>query len=437
MGITLWAVAILLLVERLGKLWLVVRFFRQPSPPLRQPPRRVSILQPILSGDPTLPACLAHNVAVMDGLVNWDKIRSDGGRWDGGRVDGGRWDGGTAGQFTDSSMRLDSAVWAAYTVEFHWLVDEADGAGQAICRAIMERYPQMAIRLMLLPPAPQGQNPKTVKLIAALPHTTGDVIVVLDDDTMLPADGVAQALPYLDTERAGLVFGLPYQVDFANLWSRLVALFVNSSSLLTYVPYLALSEPLTINGMFYLMRRDVLDAVGSFAGLEPVLADDFAVAQRFRQAGYRLVQSPLRHAVSNHVASGGAYWRLLTRWLTFPRESLLRHLSWREQVLLYANTLIPTLAPLLLLMIGLVQQSGAWLALAVGYLVVSYLIFLWLDRVYLYRATPRRWSWLTVVAQLLLPLQLLTAFLLPQRINWRGHLMQVERGGGFRFVRRR
>ena len=44
----------------------------------------------------------------------------------------------------------------------------------------------------------------------------------------------------------------------------------------------------------------------------------------------------------------------------------------------------------------------------------------------------QRLGWLTLPLVLLL-----AALLLPQRINWRGHVMQVERGGGFRFVRRR
>lgn len=388
----LWLISLILCLERLGKWWLVVRYFARPQPQPQCKPERISILQPILSGDPTMPTCLAHNVGVMARL-------------------------------------------APQAVAFHWLVDESDTAGQTICRSIMASYPHMAIQLTLLPAAPQGHNPKTVKLIAALPLTTGDVICVLDDDTMLPQSGFAEALPYLDLEGAGLVFGLPYQVDFSNLWSRLVALFVNSSSLLTYLPYLVMSEPLTINGMFYLLRRSVLDELGGFTGLEPILADDFAIAQRVRTHGYRLIQSTLRHAVSNHVATGGAYWRLLTRWLTFPRESLLRHLAWHELAVLYGNTLIPTLAPLLLLVAGLIEATWWWVA--GGYLLLNYLIFLDLDRRYLGRATPLRWSWLLPVAQLLLPLQLLTALLLPARINWRGHVMQVARGGGFRYVRRR
>lgn len=393
MAIVLWVLGVALVVERLGKLWLVARFFQCPQPLQQRPVQRVSILQPILSGDPTMPGCLEQNLRV--------------------------------------------AMQSTVELEFHWLVDESDRDGERICHELMTRYPTIPIHLMRLPPAPQGHNPKTVKLVAALPATTGDVICVLDDDTMLPADGVATALPYLDTPQAGLVFGLPYQVDFSNLWSRLVAYFVNSSSLLTYIPYLAFSEPFTINGMFYLLRRETLDAIGGFSGLEPILADDFAVAQRVRQAGYRLVQSPLCHAVSNHVASFEAYWRLLTRWLTFPRESLMRHLGWREQLLLYGMTAMPTVVPLLLLVGAVGSRSVAMAGLVIGYWVFGYCCFLWVDRRYLAGVSPLGWSWLVWVVQLVLPLQLVSALVQPQRINWRGHEMAVERGGGFRFVRRR
>jgi hypothetical protein len=65
----LWFMGIVLVAERLGKWWLVVRFFARPRPQQPRTLERISILQPILSGDPTMPACLAHNVAVMARLA--------------------------------------------------------------------------------------------------------------------------------------------------------------------------------------------------------------------------------------------------------------------------------------------------------------------------------------------------------------------------------
>ena len=294
----LCTVAIALILLTAWRHWAVVRFFRRTktAPPApTDPPRLVSILQPILSGDPTLPLTLAHNVAAR----------------------------------------------SSYAREFIWLVDEDDPAGQRICNDLIAAHPAVAIRLLCQPAPPQGVNPKTFKLIAGLAAAHGDIICVLDDDTMLPDHGLEQCLPYLDQPGAGLAFGLPYQVNFDNAWSGLIALFVNANSLPTYVPYASLHEPVTINGMFYALRRSGLDQMGGFTGLEGILADDFAVAQRVRTHGLHLVQTPLRHAISTQVPSPRRYLSLMQRWFIFPRESLLRHLPWREQALVYALALDP------------------------------------------------------------------------------------------------
>ena len=50
-------------------------------------------------------------------------------------------------------------------------------------------------------------------------------------------------MPFLDQPSIGLAFGLPYYCSFETLWSSLVSLFVNDQSLLTYIPYTALTEP--------------------------------------------------------------------------------------------------------------------------------------------------------------------------------------------------
>jgi ceramide glucosyltransferase len=370
--------------------WMVMRFLRRPEPKGGEPPALVSILQPILSGDPSLPRTLGHNLGIP----------------------------------------------CTYAREFLWLVDEDDAEGLRICCELVAQHPGVYVRLLPQGRAPQGVNPKTFKLVAGLEAAHGDVVCVLDDDTMLPPGGLEQCLPYLHEPNAGLVFGLPYQVNFSNAWSGLVALFVNANSLPTYVPYALLHEPLTINGMFYALRRDVLDSIGGFSGLEPVLADDFAVAQRVRGHGLRLVQTPLRHAISTTVESPRRYLRLMQRWLVFPRESLLRHLPLREQALVYTLVLLPTLLPLLLLL-GLLAWPSLPPALLLGaYTVESLLLFLHLDRRALGGATPWPWPLLAPLLQFVLPLQVLAALLLPQRIVWRGHVMQVEKGGGFRYVER-
>ncbi|MEO8287540.1 MAG: glycosyltransferase [Chloroflexota bacterium] len=385
------AVGGLMLAEKAWRQCAVGRFFSRPTPSAGQPAAPVSIIQPILSGDPTMPACLEQNLRMR----------------------------------------------TVYPVEFIWMVDEDDSEGVRICRELIALYPERDIRLHLMPPPGERENPKMIKLIEGARLAMGSIICVLDDDTQLPDGGLEQCLPYLDTPGVGLAFGLPYYVNFSNLWSSLVSYFVDSHSLLTYVPYTMLTEPFTINGMFYAIRRDVLDKVGGFEGLQSTLADDFAVAQRFREHGYRLAQTPLLHGISTQVNDPRHYLSLIQRWFIFPRESLLRHLGWRDRAILYGLGMVPALFPLLLVSSLLRKPTVEKAAYALLYFGYSYRVFAQINHDHLRNAAPVERSWWVPVIQTLFPLQLLAALLSPKRIMWRGHAMQVEKGGGFKFVERR
>jgi ceramide glucosyltransferase len=214
-----------------------------------------------------------------------------------------------------------------------------------------------------------------------------------------------------------------------------VAYFVNSHGLLTYIPYAALTEPVTINGMFYAIRRDAFDSIGGFDGLEHILADDFAIAQRMRAHGHGLAQTSLRHGISTSVASARQYFNLIQRWFIFPRESIMRHINTREKLIFYGVIVLPIFFPWLAVLVS--ALSPAWWPLTVFYFLYSYLIFAHLNRAYLGSASPWIHSYWVTLLSILLPMQLLAALLAPQRIIWRGHVMQAEAGGKFKFVRRR
>jgi ceramide glucosyltransferase len=276
-----------------------------------------------------------------------------------------------------------------------------------------------------------------VKLVVGAEHARGDVLCVLDDDTVLPHDAFDMCLPYLAEPGAGLAFGLPYYVSFGNLWSALVSAFVDSHGLLTYIPPTAVAEPFTINGMFYVVRRAVLDGVGGFRGLEAWLADDFAVAQRFRAHGYRLMQTPLRHAISTTVPGPRQYLGLIQRWFVFPRESLMRHLRGHDRVVLYGIGLAPIPVPLLLACSLAVRRTRGMALFTCCYFGYDWTISAHLNSVYLDGALPWRWSWCVPLLKVVFPLQLLAALLAPQRIRWRGHLMEAQSGGSVHVVERR
>jgi ceramide glucosyltransferase len=378
-----------LLFDKLLKHALIVHFLRRRAVAVKRAPELVSILQPILSGDPTLRAGLEHN------------LRTDHGG----------------------------------PVEFIWLVDNTDAVGLRLCRELIAAYPDVAIRLEVLPPPPAGRSPKLVKLSAGLAVAHGTVYCVLDDDTMLPTGGLRTACAALTNPAVGVACGLPYYVSFGNFWSACVATFVNSHSLATYIPYTYCVPPFTLNGMFYVFRRDVYETLTPLREIEHWLADDFAVAQHFRAAGYRIAQTTVCHAISTHVRDGGAYARLLQRWFIFPRESILRALPPRDAAVSLVSALLPALGPMAFAAL-LVLAPAAW-PLALAYVGLHWFSWAHLNARYLERATPWTYAWLVLVVQLLLPVQLLAAFLAPQRIVWRGHRMHILPGGGFRLVQRR
>ena len=380
-----------MLIERAWKHCIVVRFFRPPLPTSAFATALVRSLQPILSGGTTMRDCL------------------------------------------DSRLQLKSR----YQLEYIWLTDSNDSAGQLICEQLMTRYPERRVQHIPLSPPPEGHNPKTFKLIAGAKAAQGEILCVLDDDTMLPDNGLESCLPFLDQPGVGLAFGLPYYVNFSDHWSGMVSAFVNSNSLLTYIPYTVVTQPFTINGMFYALRRKILADAGGFEAIEQIFADDFAIAQLIRSRGYRLAQTPLCHGISTQVRGPGHYLSLIQRWFVLPRESLLRHLDIRDRIIVYGLGLIPALIPLLLVLYLLLRPSRRLLAYTLLYFGYNFAIFAHFNMRYLQGASPWRKFWLVPVMQVVFPIQLLIALLSPQRINWRGNIVKVERGGSFRYVQRR
>ncbi len=381
----------LFIAERLVRQGLVMRFFARPVPAPTRVPALISIVQPVVSGDPFLPAMLA---ATLTARCRWPR-------------------------------------------EFLWLGDEGDATCQAICADLMARHPEQAIRYVALPPAPQGYHPKTFKLANCANMARGDVICVLDDDTALTDDALERCLPYLDQPGVGLAFGLPCAANFSTIWSSLTAVLVNANSLLAYIPAAALASPVTINGAFYAMRRQTLARVGGFVGLERYLADDFAIARRVREKGFLLAQTPLLHRSRRQVVDGKHYLRLVRRWFVTPREAVLRHLAPRDAALYLGVGVLPMLFPLVAIALVFVVPTLVTVWLAVGYCALCCALVAFNNWRYLGRVMPWRAAWLLPVVLVVTPMQILAALVGPQRVRWHDNVMQIERGGTFRYVQRR
>lgn len=383
------------LAERVIKWILIQQFFQnaklESESFLPLETYTISILQPILSGDPTLWDCLSHNLA----LKTSDQL------------------------------------------EFIWLIDDNDLVAQMGCHQLIETYPDVKVKLISLPPSPNQISPKMFKLIAGLKAATGNIIAVLDDDTMLPNQAFDQCLPYLEKPEIGVVFGLPYYINFSNFWSTLVSSVVNGNNLLTYIPYTYLINPFTINGMFFVIKREVLEKVNGFATLDKFIVDDYAIAQHFRQQGYQLAQTPVCHGISTQIQDSTHYFNLITRWFIFPQASILKSSSVQELIVFYLMAFLPTLFPFIVFLYPLFFPSVYGLIYGLIYFGLNYALLSNFNQNYLRNATPKTHIIVLILVQILLPIHIIISLFLPRTINWRGHIMQLTEEGGFEFIQRR
>lgn len=356
-GLGVWTVATSV------RVWAAHRFFaadeRAPAPETQL--AELTILQPILGGDPALRACLESNLANTPGA------------------------------------------------RFLWLVDEDDPLGRAAIEGLTDGG---RVQARFGPPPRDGENPKVAKLARALPEVATACVAVLDDDTVLPRDGARRALAAL--EGADLVTGLPIYADRSTVWSRLVSGFVNGSALLTYPVAAQLGAGRTINGMFWLTRTETLRELGGFNAIGGALTDDYATARLYLDAGMTLRQSAVLHPITTTVEDAAHYARLMRRWMIFS----LRYARENATGFTVGLVAVPTLLPLplvigglaagapvlglVLLALGLKAAANAWLRERAG-------------------GGSSRWTELLaeIVADLLTPFHLLAALVAGDRFTWR------------------
>jgi ceramide glucosyltransferase len=244
-----------------------VRRQRRAGRHAREGRAEVTVLQAILSGDPNLERVLEDNLRNLSGA------------------------------------------------QFLWLIDRDDGEARAVAVRLLARNPHSRVSVMECPECPAGVNPKVFKLDMALSQVRSEVLLVLDDDSRLYAEGLEELLCGLDS--AELCTALPCYRDDRRLATRLLGQFVNNNAALTYLPLLPAMSPVTINGMCYGLRCDYLRSLGGFGPIRHVLTDDLAMAELVRSHGGRIRQSIAMVEVQTTLRDMKQYVRQMHRWYLF------------------------------------------------------------------------------------------------------------------------
>ncbi|HVB72492.1 MAG TPA: glycosyltransferase [Ktedonobacteraceae bacterium] len=380
---------LLFALERIVKFAAVTRFFRRAQPEQPQSWPGVTLLQPLTRGASNLPLALRSR-ALLDYPAG---------------------------------------------VQHLLICDAGDDATQRMVSDHLAEFPGMQAEMMLVEPdkATAAVASKMKKLQATLPRATGEVYCFIDDDVTLRPDALRVLLPHLYREQAGVVFGLPCFTNWQTPWSSLVGMLVNAHMLLNFVTLTYFTTPIRINGHVFAFRRATFERVGGLDGLETQIDDEYEIARRVKQYGYKAMQTPLIYDIDNALDSARAYARQCKRWFVMPRQSMMPALSLREKLVfsLFSFTLpMPGIIALLAL---LSFRGSAWRGAALC-LAVFGTVYALCERVYLRRSMPlQRWLLLPVVA-FFVPLQILWTLLLNNEVEWRGQRLRLRRDGSVEIV---
>ena len=372
----------LFMLDRILKLAAVIHFFRRTMPPEPQFWPMVTLFQPITRG--------------VSGLSNSLHCRA----------------------------RLDYPG----KIQHLFICDGNDIFAQQECAAVLTEHPQLQAEILLVDAQDSDIATKTEKLMAALPHATGDVFCFIDDDIALRPQALREMLPYLFQPGVGAVFGLAYYTNWHTVWSSLMSVFVNANALLSYIPITYLTEPFTITGHCFALSRETFERVGGITNLERRIDDDHEMARRVRKADLRIVQTPMIYDVDNQFGSLQAYAKQMKRWFIFPRQAMIPFMTPKEQGLSLLAS-IGQLVPALLALFALFTLGRSALRALIASLGISGAVYALCELCYLKRSTPlKRWP-LVPLMVVVGPLQVLWILLTSEEIEWRGQRLRIHVGG--------
>ncbi len=199
-------------------------------------------------------------------------------------------------------------------------VREADDPAVAVVQRLRAEFPAVDAALVI-DSRVHGANLKVSNLINLLAAARHDWLVLADSDIGVAPDYLEHVTVPLAQPDVGVVTCLYRGVPRAGLWSRLGALFIDD----WFAPSVQVSNAFGSTrfafGSTIALRRETLQAAGSFESLRDVLADDFWLGEFTRRRGLRTVLSHV--VVTTDVIEGSLkqLWRHELRWLRTIRAA--------------------------------------------------------------------------------------------------------------------
>ena len=323
-------------------------------------------------------------------------------------------------------------------MNFIWLVDKSDKVAIDTVESILkDKNYSNRIEVYYLDDVPQELNPKIFKLAQVVDKIKTEYSIILDDDAVIDRKKLDELSVYEKDKSEWIATGIPFNYNIKGFYSKLISAFINSNSIFSYFSLSFLKENKTINGMFYILRTDILKKYSAFEEIKYWLCDDLALATYLLSKKVKIIQSTIFCNVRNTVPSLKRYLLLMKRWLLFSNVYMKNAFSTKFLFIILLPTLLPTILLFFSFYLG-IDYLVIILNLFIGKIALFHIVRLFIYQVKeqensskksLFTFSPQTTEILyELLSEFLLPFMLIYTLLTPPVILWRNKKIRVKDG---------
>ena len=324
-------------------------------------------------------------------------------------------------------------------IKFIWLVDKNDKiAIQTVEKILKNKNYSNKIEVYYLDDVPKGVNPKIFKLEQVVNKIKTEYTIILDDDSVIDRKRLDELSIYEKDKTEWIATGIPFNYNIRGFYSKLISAFINSNSIFSYFSLSFLKENKTINGMFYILRTDILKKYSAFENIKYWLCDDLALATYLLSKDVKIIQSTIFCNVRNTVPNFKRYILLMKRWLLFSNVYMKNAFSIKFLFIILLPALLPTVLLFLSFYLGI-----NYLVIVLNLFIVKVALF-YIIRLFIYQGvreekTAKKSDFIVfspqtkellyeLLSEFLLPFMLIFTLLTPPVIIWRNKKIRVKDG---------
>ena len=323
-------------------------------------------------------------------------------------------------------------------MKFIWLVDKSDKVAiNTVENILKDKNYSNRIEVYYLDDVPQELNPKIFKLAQVVDKIKTEYSIILDDDAVIDRKKLDELSVYEKDKSEWIATGIPFNYNIKGFYSKLISAFINSNSIFSYFSMSFLKENKTINGMFYILRTDILKKYSAFEEIKYWLCDDLALATYLLSKRVKIIQSTIFCNVRNTVPSLKRYILLMKRWLLFSNVYMKNAFSTKFLFIILLPTLLPTILLFFSFYLGM-DYLVIVLNLFIGKIALFHIVRLFIYqgnyeensfKKSLFVFSPQTTELLyELLSEFLLPFMLIYTLLTPPVILWRNKKIRVKDG---------